>query len=687
MNKFQKYIRLIQVAFGILFVLPILYLWLLSTGAAIPYIQLSTLHELILINGELFFFVTLFRKYLMEGWGRRKLGFLLRDFLIINCIFLFPFLKFYTNPVRTEIPVIDKIRPYLIYGYIGLVLLTVIFLYALKDIKAIRTWINAKIEAQQIQDRVDDAAQDEQFQEKFHNLAKIPVIGIICQKIYREGKGYLLALILLAALGLALRLWNLDGLPPYIDELNHLNAAKDLAQGLSLDQVAYRRSIFTVTLPVAWFFKLFGVNLWAARLSGVLVNVLALIPLYLLCKRINKPIALIAVGLFVFSPWMIAAGRNVREYAYYPLIFYGTALIMVRLYEALPNRIIFQRDYRIFLQWKNLFYVGVLVFGLYFVVALDTYSTLKVLLILYPVFGLLLLRKVDWHERKNIAITLSVLAIGIIFLVTVFNKAGGQFLRVNAENRNFAFFPLLFFEKPAQQWYYNRPLISLVIFALALLATYLWDRRKFVLPFSLLTFLGGLLAFSSLFLKGERPRYAINIEFWFIILMAAGLFIAILIGETILKGRYRWAVWIILLLLFWNFPQTFTAGLYAESGWHPITDEYHADIASALSFLKSNAAQDDAIVTTIYVDSYADFYAEERLSDDKLIIYDHTDPLGSESIYRAMDTYKNGWIALDYPRGFLWSQPVPLHDFVYKDKQVEFLGWHGDVYILKWDGE
>lgn len=687
LQTFHKYIYRIQGILIIILVLPTIYLLLLGLEIPIPYIMFSTLHKLILLSGELLFSVLLYKKYFLKNQHSRKFAFFMRDLLIINCVFLFPFIKYYTNPIRIEIPIINQARPYLVFGYFALLLATVLVLYKLGNIKQERQWLNFKIDSQQFQDGESEKILASQFQEIMSGQSRIPILGVFIKNIYREGAVYVFAFLVLAVLGLILRLWRLDGLPPYIDELGHLNAAKDLINGVPVKQIIYHRSLYIVTLPVALFFKLFGLSLWTARLPGVLVNVLALFPLYLLCKRINKPIALTASGLYVFSPWMIAASRNVREYAYYPLIFYGIGLIMVLLYEAMPDRIIFDRDYRLLLRWNILFYLGVLVFCLYFVRSVDNFSTLKVLLIHYPVFGVLLMRKIDWCYPKNIAMIIVVIVTGIVVIDVFLDSGGGQFLLINHENKNYAFFPMLFFERPAQQWYYNRPLISIAIFILVLLATSLWDKKKFVLPFALLTFLGGLLAFSFIFVKGERPRYAINIEFWYVVLMATGLFCAFMIGEKFLQKSYRWIAWVIPIILFWNIPQTLKASVYNEPGWHPITGEYHAEIGPALSYLQSNMSIGDAIVTTGYITSYENFYSPSQFSDEKVILYNYGDPNGRESIYVAIDTYENGWIVLDYPRGYLWSQPVPFHDFVFKDKQVEFLGGYGNVYMLRWGGK
>ncbi len=685
-QTFHKHIHRIQAALFILMALPAVYWLLLSLEIPVPYIMLSRLHLVILLSGELFWAVFFYQKNFLDCQQPKKLACFGRDLLLINVVFLFPFVKFYADPLRSEVPVIALIQPYLIAGYVALLLAGLVWSLLLGNIQQARAWLNGRIDAQRLHDYRQEAALGEKFQTNFPALSRIPLAGVSLEKLYQQGAGYLATLSILALLGLGLRLWQLDALPPYIDEFFHLNAARDIAQGLPLEQVLYRRSLYTVTLPVALSFKLLGVNLWAGRLPGALVNILAVIPLYLLSKRINKAVALIAVALYVFSPWMIAASRNVREYAYFPLIFYTLGLVVVALYESVPERFVLHRDLQRLLRRDILLYVSLLIFSLYFIQFIDPRSTLKVLLIYYPILGLLLLTKIDWRNLANIVITALLLTAGMIAIALIGDSLGGRFLLADFANRNYAFFPALFFEMPAQQWYYNRPLISYAIFALALLAIWWHDKHKIVLPFAFLTFLGGLLAFSVLFLKGERPRYTINIEIWFILLAAVGLYCAFLVAEKTLP-RYRWVAWLALAAYFWNIPHTLNTSLYTQPGWHPITDEYHAEIAPALDYLQARLAPGDAIVTTTYITGYENFFSPGLFREEKIVIYEREDPEATDLVFAAMDAHRNGWIVLDYPRGLLWSQPVPLRDFIYKDKQVEYLGWFGNVYILRWDGE
>ena len=469
----------------------------------------------------------------------------------------------------------------------------------------------------------------------------------------------------------------LDTLAPYTDELNHLIAARNIAQGLeNIHQISYRRSLYTVTLPVALFSKLFGFNLWHARFVGVLANIFAIIPLYLLSKRINKTIALLAVGLYIFSPWMIAVARNVREHAYYALFFFLVALVMVKLFESIPENIILLRDYRSLISLKILFLVSILVFVIFYVYVIDIFSTFKIILIYYPIFGIILLKKFDWTDVSNrivLVLFLTIAGVGIGLIIAVI---GGESMSIHRLN---AYFLSLFYEKPPQQWYFNRPLISIFLIFFAFVATPLRDPKKFVHPFSSLVYIISLFTYSFIFTVGNRPRYSITILYWHIILMAIGLFVAYTITNRLITIHRKWLIWPVLLLVFWNFPQTFAPVLYNKPGRHPITDEYHGTLEPAYGFLQANVQADDVVVISDYLNK--NYQLLDGLNSDNVISIYRED---AEPIYEAMKSYPSGWIVIDAPRGFDYSKPLPLEDFSYAGKRVVFWGWFSDNYIYKW---
>ena len=208
----------------------------------------------------------------------------------------------------------------------------------------------------------------------------------------------LLSVIVLALL---LRAFNLGNLYPAVDEYYQLIAAKQILQGAALSSV-YQRSLWMVTLPVTIALRLFGNELWVARSVGVLFNVLAIIPLYFLTRKINRRIAVLSSLLYATSPWIITFARVVREYAYYPFYFYWIILAMVVFIEGIPEGFVFERDWKIFFKPRMGFLGLALIFPPIYGFYIDRLSTFSLILLAYLVFALFILLRFNLRDRRNL---------------------------------------------------------------------------------------------------------------------------------------------------------------------------------------------------------------------------------------------------------------------------------------------
>jgi len=116
----------------------------------------------------------------------------------------------------------------------------------------------------------------------------------------------LLSVIILAYL---LRAFNLGNLYPAVDEYYQLIAAKQILQGAGPEFRIPAKSMdghAAVTVAL----RIFGNELWVARSVGVLFNVLAIIPLYFLTRKINRAIAVLSSILYATSPWIITFAES-----------------------------------------------------------------------------------------------------------------------------------------------------------------------------------------------------------------------------------------------------------------------------------------------------------------------------------------------------------------------------------------
>ena len=256
-------------------------------------------------------------------------------FFVINLLALFVFSLYYNHPERAQydsVKILLKIEPFL--WMIGI--LSILFCIVKVFGKIIAwVWNNFSFATSTVLDR---------WSTKYTALI---LVGFF-------------------VFGLGLRLINLDQYPPYVDEYIHTHTAFGVISGLPM---TWNRAFLPVTLPVIISYRLFGVNLWAARLPMVVFNMLAIFPLYFIGKKVNKNIGFISIFLFTLNPWIIAASRTVREYAVIPLYFFLSAVFLLDLIEwEGMNR----KQYLIKNSWKILILGLIAAYSLY-----DNQSILK----------------------------------------------------------------------------------------------------------------------------------------------------------------------------------------------------------------------------------------------------------------------------------------------------------------------
>ncbi|GEM_PF-1048815 len=481
------------------------------------------------------------------------------------------------------------------------------------------------------------------------------------------------------ASALLLRAFHLENLNPYQDEYTHLIAARQILEGAPIVTV-YQRSLFIVTLPVVFFFRLFGPELWAARLVGVLCNVLAIVPLYLLTRKINRPIALLSCALYATNPWIISVSRNVREYGYYPFFFYWVVYGMIVFIGYFPERFVLINGWRKVFRFE-FFLVGLLlILPIIYSLGVDPSSTFQIILIAYGVFGLCLLGKLDLRNKVNL-IVLFIVAIGFFW--------GGYYLM--AKNGSISMVPSLntyffryFFLHPQQQWYFNRLMIVPVVALIggAILSFIFW-RVNFVPSFLVKLCIAFTLFFSLFFNRNIRPRYIINIEYWYLIILAVGLYGIWVCLKSIFSRNSIIALLIsfILLLLTLNVTQILLPTFYNKQGYMPITEEYHYDIMPVHVFLLSKVNSNDILISNVY-GGYV-LWRGEPIFKATYPFNFYTQQSPQDYILSIVDKYNSGWIVLN---NFLYGSSVsfPHVSMTFKNKTVEYLGVYGDQSVWKW---
>ena len=491
-----------------------------------------------------------------------------------------------------------------------------------------------------------------------------------------------------------LRVINLEALPPHIEEYQHLNAAKQLLAGVPKEQV-YQRGLYLVTMPVKLFFSLFGMEVWAARLPGVLINSFALIPLYLLTRRFNRTVAVLSSLLYITSPWVIALSRSVREYAYHPLLFYlvlGSALILL---ESIPKGFMLSQ-WRAIFDKKKFLHFGILVFFVLFVVFFDPFSSFKIVALLYVIFGFFFVGRLDFHDRQNKLVFATISLAGIIFIgffsaLLLTNPAisetfGNPFraLRIadpfeNFRNGNAKLLFGQFFFQPPTQWYYERTLL----FPLLSFFFVLWwswhQRKQALLPwFLVVLFTVSLTAFVLLYTFIYAPRFFLHLQLWYIPLLAIGIYGWYLISTVLVKNlKLRNLIWVLFVVATVNFQQFF---VHTKSTELPVTYAIHMGFDELDDYMLAHVQPQDVLLSKFYT-RYVIFQGVPRFANIYETSYD-------EDIIKQNDS---GWIVVDGSRYWSYRKKLLLENFYLDEIEIEYIGEFPDPtsglsnYIWHWD--
>ncbi len=508
---------------------------------------------------------------------------------------------------------------------------------------------------------------------KFHLRWYIQVGQWITAERFSRQDVVLMLLMWMLAFGL--RGFYLESLSPYVDEYAHLLAAKKLLLGAPLNSV-YQRSLWITTIPVLISFRLFGVAIWSARLAGVFVNSLAVFPLYWLTRRINRPIAAIAAFLYATNPWLIATARNVREYAYYPLYFYGTVCVMIWFLEHFFAHKWKMGKLRIF--GGALVLIIPVIYGLF----LDPQSTFKALLLAYGVFAIFLLWKVFEFIRSpywRVVCVFLAIAPGVIVFWLNFKDL---FTLISP---GFLYRLRLFLTPSNQQWYSSRILIFVSLaFLSSVRLAFVFRHRIWISSYIVGLFVVFFLPLVFWFSRYSRPRYLTMVEIWYVLFLAIGVYVLWSYIKIILPRRWAILVSVLMLVSTFNpieslrpaFWKPLGLEIYLQREQTYITEESHFNVFAAHEFLMKHVSPADALVASVY-GRYAEFVDEPKFN--AMLNY-KDQPLSF--VVQFVRRYSSGWIVLDRYR---IPEGLSKNSLTFDNVFINYIGEFGDLIIWKWN--
>jgi hypothetical protein len=649
----RKIIHLLYFVFGIPVILGIIYVVCTLLFSFPTYASWSQLHLFFVVLLEPLLLIFLFDKWTQAK--NKKINptpwVSILIFFIINTLALIALSKYYNNPGRAQydsVKVLLGIEPFL-WAVLAIGILFCLVIIFGKRIA--HFWNTFSFTSNSIMDRLS-------------NKKTIFFLG-----------GFFI-------LGLTLRLINLNQFPPYADEYIHTHNAFGVFSGLP---VVWNRAFLPVTFPVIISYKLFGVSLWAARFPMVLFNMLAILPLYFLGKKINKLIGFISVFLFVFNPWIIAASRTVREYAVIPLYFFLSALLLLDLLEWEG---FYWKCYLVKNSWRFLILIIIAAYAVY-----DNLSILKILILNYAVFGgILILKIIKIRTSIKLRIIGSIISlVGIILLVIksrIIERVSNYLQGVSEPALRYW---NLLTTSNINHWFSLIPAIAYIIllvacfFALRAILQKV-DQPEIVIGYSFLMFVG-LLLFLTFFLVTPklpaRVRYGVLLEFWYLPLTALFFFIVFRILQSFVKGTKtgQIASFILLATLFINFRSIDKILNYTGGGALSVSGEKHYMVEPAYRFVLPELNNGDLLLTD-YLGSYDELFDRKFLEVNKVSFL--------KSVIRAKVSWtdwvrknQEGWIVLT-PNSRIEKNGLAFKDVSVDDKIVYYIGRFGECYVWHW---
>lgn len=667
---------------SIVLILSGIYLLVQPHLAFLPYIQSTDIQKLLLVFGEILAASITLELFLeRSGGGLASWPGIIFLFLFLNLLLLIPFASHYLDPIWEENPGTRRYRELLLQAASILLPLTAASaLAAAKSICEVRIWLREKLNPEP--------------RHAGTGKSRIQRTADLSSWLKKEWALTLLLLLLIAG-GVLLRQ---KGLTDFImdDETHHLAAAADILEGSGFSGADYKRSLYTVTAPLVASFRMFGTNLLTARWTAIFFNTLAVLPLYILLRRYSRQAALASAAVYLLNPWMIASASLVREYAFAPFYLYTAALLMGVLYDSFPADFVISRDYNRLFSPRFLFPAAILLLFLLFMLLVDPHSTFKVSTAMYLSLAVLLTRKVSFKHRHNLWLLIIPAAAAALLLpnLDLFEGrySGFTFSGFDTWFLSLFFSRPVFLSDPIQQANFGYGINAMILAVISLAGLKLRDRRRFSMPFSWLTFLITIIAFTVFTIPGHKPRFATYIQIWYIPIMANGLYAGYVMLRRFLKPAIIPAAGI--FLMYFNLP--YVSSIFLEkttyqipgsgddtfrNGTLPVMQEYFSNPEPALRYLMENMKEGDALITTNFIERYLNWNGFHPVS---IITYDYTLDNDIKNILAGISSAESGWIALDYERGYLWSDPLPLDEFVHDGRHVDWKGWKGDTNIYYW---
>lgn len=494
------------------------------------------------------------------------------------------------------------------------------------------------------------------------------------KKITSKKNTYIFIISLLIIIAFFIRYMNLTSTDPHIDEYNHLVGARSI---LTTGETSYTRSYF-LTYLISVLQSLSNSNsffeyLYWARIPGIIVGSLSIIPIYLLLDRKYKVVGIISSILWVTSPWAIIISRTVRGYIFYlPVIL--TCLLL--LFYTLKKLLNYKKEYL----FKIILSILFILLSIYYALFIDRYSTMKLILPIlclgYFSFIVVNIKTIleKFKHRKIILSIIVLLHLGVsLFILSYLNRNPDiNFLSISPNFRWLEYF----FDFSYLHWWsdFNHKYIVILCITTGFIFALKEKNKNYFLCF--LIFFLTLFSYVFFFKRYMNHRYIFYILPFFIILIAYGIYylfkIKGYISNKILRYIYIFSL-VLFILLSFKIPNNIKPTIDKNSG-------YLNDI---FVYLEDKVEKEDTIISYI---NHA-FWLEFELDPCNTYKYRYPDIEMPTKAQNIIEENNQGYLIItSHIKN--WRSLYPTRRFFYIGETfVETLKIEDQYIIYRWNKE
>jgi hypothetical protein len=512
-------------------------------------------------------------------------------------------------------------------------------------------------------------------------------------------------LIVLFIIGYFFRIYGINKLGIYYDEFYHLDGINDF---INSNPIIYTRGLYILTYPLSFIARYMNNGLFFLRQYPIILNLLAIIPLYLLLRKIGSLAGIIGVILYVSNPTMIARAQLLREYAIAPLLIFSIILLIWNIYIHLfqdPKSKGWSKS-RLGLIFSS---IGVISYILY-VLLVDKDSTLKasIFIVIFLIFVIFSWRLVEGRFQGKYFIYIEYLIIcsyTFFSMYAILNNNSNipiDSTQKSVLNQGVISLFQYFDTRVPFHWDYKLiPSISLFFLGLVSMTTakmpFTMIKRFFF--FLVTTFWALFLSYFILLDTWKRFRYLFYLETLYVIVNTLGIIIFIdwIVNKFSItkKTDAHLIIGLCVLTLYINLLPVFTRlnEFYSNQTsykFHPITQELYLPYANWMkAFNRFKFSGEDILISTSF-GSYAKYIYPNKSS--KIFILDTEDPDYIGSLETIIDKSKSGYYVVEYIT-MAHAESIPRSDYCFKSKQVnlrefsciKYIGDFKGISIYHWD--